>query len=413
MTSLLIDKAVLIDGTGSTPSKKVRILIESERIAAVGRDLDIPDDAKIIDVAGRTVMPGIMDLHIHLGSDSLDRKVRRLTWGVTTPPALKILHAAHNAKKCLEAGVTTLRSVALEQDFCWDPSLREAINLGVVQGPRILASAGCVRRSGNYPYGGYVGMPDPFQPVWRPADGPYQCRRAVREAVALGADFIKFFSTGSVGGAGERHTWVTHTLEEIEAICDEAHRHERKAAVHAHGTQGIKDALLGGVDTVEHGTYMDEECIELMLERKAFHVPTLTIVYNLIKRSEERDVPEHMLRKAEETWEHHVPSVKMSHKAGVRIACGTDFKAGVNAQELELLVKEAGLTPMEAIVAATKTSAEAIGRENELGTLEPGKYADLLIVDGDPLKEIGLLQNKSRILKVIKGGKIEVDREKS
>jgi imidazolonepropionase-like amidohydrolase len=185
MTSLLIDKAVLIDGTGSTPSKKVRILIESERIAAVGRDLDIPDDAKIIDVAGRTVMPGIMDLHIHLGSDSLDRKVRRLTWGVTTPPALKILHAAHNAKKCLEAGVTTLRSVALEQDFCWDPSLRESINLGVVQGPRILASAGCVRRSGNYPYGGYVGMPDPFQPVWRPADGPYQCRRAVREAVAL------------------------------------------------------------------------------------------------------------------------------------------------------------------------------------------------------------------------------------
>jgi imidazolonepropionase-like amidohydrolase len=253
-------------------------------------------------------------------------------------------------------------------------------------------------------------MPDPYQPVWRPADGPYQCRRAVREAVALGADYIKFFSTGSVGGAGEKHTWVTHTLEEIEAICDEAHRHDRRAAVHAHGTQGIRDAIIGGADTIEHGTYMDEECIELMVERGAFHVPTLTIVYNLLKRGEEGGVPEHMLRKAEETWEHHIPSVKMSHKAGVKIACGTDYKAGVNAQELELLVTEAGLTPMEAIVAATKTSAEAIGWEEKLGTIEPGKLADLLIIDGDPLKNISIIQDSSRLLKVVKGGRIEVDR---
>jgi imidazolonepropionase-like amidohydrolase len=232
----------------------------------------------------------------------------------------------------------------------------------------------------------------------------------VREAVSLGADFIKFFSTGSVGGAGERHTWVTQTLEEITAICDEAHRHEKTAAVHAHGTQGIKDAVIGGADTIEHGTYMDEECIELMLEKGTFHVPTLTVVYNLIK-SDEAEVPEHMMRKAEETWENHIPSVKMSLKAGVKIACGTDYKSGVNAQELELLVKEAGLTPMESIVAATKTSAEAIARGHELGTLEPGKTADLLIIDGDPLKDISILREKSKILNVIKNGKIEVNRE--
>jgi len=404
-----IKNAFLIDGTGKAPQRGVTILIEDKRISAVGKNVDVPNKAEIIDVDGKTVMPGLMDLHIHLGGDSVEPPRRRLYFTVTTPPALKVLHAANNARKCIEAGFTTLRNMGLEQDLCWDPSLREAIELGIIPGPRILASAGCVRKSGQYPYGNYVGMPEPYQKVWNPADGPYECRRAVREAVALGADFIKFFGTGSVGAAGEKHTWVLYTMEEMKAITDEAHRHERTTACHCHGTQGIKDAVIAGTDTVEHGTYMDKECVKLMLKNGTYYVPTLTIVENLV-HNKESDVPEHMLNKAKETWEHHVPSAKMAYKAGIKIACGTDYRAGINAQELELFVKVIGMSPMEAIVAATKTSAEAIKRENELGTLEQGKLADMLIVDGDPLQDITVLQDLSKIKMVIKNGKKAVNR---
>ncbi|MFQ6074616.1 MAG: amidohydrolase family protein [Candidatus Bathyarchaeia archaeon] len=415
MTKLFIKDAFLIDGTGATPMKDAGVVVEGERIAEVGRGLGVPKDAEVIEAEGRTVMPGLMDLHVHLASESLGRPIRLLEWTNTTPPALKLLHAANNAKKCLEAGFTTVRNMGTDEKFIWDPSLREAIDLGVVPGPRVLASACVMRRSGTFPYGNYVGMPEPQEPVVRSADGPYEFRRAVREAVALGADFIKFFSTGNVGGAGVKHTWVMLTMEEIEAITDEAHRMERRVACHAHGTQGIQDAVVGGTDTIEHGTYLDDECVELMKERGVYYVPTLSIVHNLITKGEQLKAPPHVLEKARETWENHVPSVKKAHAKGVKIACGTDgagvwAKCGENGLELEMLVRFGGLTPMEAIVAATKTSAEAIGRQDQLGTLETGKLADLIIVDGNPLKDIKVLQDLSKIEMVMEGGRVEVNR---
>ncbi len=415
MGGRVIKNALLIDGSGASPLADANILIEEERITAVGKSVDIPKDAEVIDAGGKTVMPGLMDLHVHLASESLGRPIRGLEWGLTTPIALKLFHAAHNAKKCLKAGFTTVRSMDIEEELVWGPSLREAIALGLVPGPRLLASAGQISRSGKYPYGTYVGMPEPYKPAWRPADGPYECRRAVREAVANGADFIKFFSTGSVGGAGVRHTWVLYTLEEIRAITDEAHRMERRCACHAHGTQGIKDAILGGTDTIEHGTYMDDECIELMKKHGVYYVPTFSIVYNIVTKGEQLKAPPHVIEKATEAWAHHVPSVQKAYKAGVKIACATDgggvwAKCGENALELEMLTRFGEMTPMDAIVSATKVSAEAIGQEKELGTIEPGKMADIIIVNGEPLENIKILQDLSRIKMVMKGGKIEVNR---
>ena len=418
MVKLLIENAVLIDGNGSSPVRDAGVLIDGEMIEAVGRSLDAPRGAERIDAEGMTLMPGLMDLHVHMAGESLGRQMRLLEWSQSTPTALKLYHAARNARSCLEAGFTTVRCIDIEEEIVWGPSLREAIELGIIPGPRILASAGQITRSGKFPYGSsitYVGKPDPYKPAWRPADGPWECRRAVREAVANGADFIKFFATGSTGGAGVKHYWVIYTLEEIKAITDEAHRMERRCACHAHGTQGIKDAVVGGTDTIEHGTYLDDEGVALMKEHGTYYVPTFTIHYNVVNMGEELRVPPHSIEKIRDTWEHSVPSVQMAHRAGVKIACGTDSggtwaRCGENARELELLSRFGEMTVMEAIQAATKVSAEAIGREDTLGTIEPGKLADLILVDGDPLKDIKILQDKSRVKLVIKGGRIEVDR---
>ena len=418
MAKLLIENAVLVDGTGSSPVKDASILIDGERIEAVGRGLDAPRGSKTIDAKGLTALPGLMDLHVHMAGESLGRRIRLLDWSQTTPPALKLYHAVRNARLCLEAGFTTVRCIDIEEEIVWGPSLREAIELGIFSGPRILACAGQIKRSGNYPYGSsatYVGMPEPFKPAWRPADGPWECRRAVRECIANGADFIKFFATGSTGGAGVKHYWVLYTLEEIRAITDEAHRMERRCACHAHGAQGIKDAIIGGTDTIEHGTYLDDEGVKLMIEHGTYYVPTFTIHYNVVNMGEELKVPPFTIEKIRDTWEHSVPSVQKARRAGVKIACGTDSggtwaPCGENARELELLVKFGGMTPMEAITAATKVSAEAIGRDEDLGTIEPNKLADIILVEGDPLKDIRLLQDASNVKMVIKGGKIEVNR---
>jgi imidazolonepropionase-like amidohydrolase len=231
----------------------------------------------------------------------------------------------------------------------------------------------------------------------------------------LGDECLHFILCRIGGRARVRHYWVLYTLEEIRAITDEAHRMERRCACHAHGTQGIKDAIIGGADTIEHGTYLDDEGVKLMREHGTYYVPTFTIHYNIVNMGEELKVPPYTIQKIGDTWEHSVPSVQRARRAGVKIACGTDSggtwaPCGENARELELLVKFGGMTPMEAITAATKVSAEAIGRDKDLGTIGPNKLADIILVEGDPLNDIKLLQDASNVKMVIKGGKIEVNR---
>lgn len=401
----------LIDGTGRTPIEKSAVLIEGPKIVGVGKrgSIQIPPDAKVIDVSGKTVMPGLIDCHVHLAGISTDEKINMQLWNLKTPPALKLLHAVVNAQKALDSGITTLRNMARDEN---EVSLRDAFDQGVMVGPRIVTTAGGVGMTASHG--------DMFTPPIIPrrpgdtADGPDECRKAVRERVRWGADFIKISTTGGVMSEGDESWWRNYSLSEIEAITDEAHALGRKVAAHAQGTEGIKNAIRGGIDTIEHGCYLDGEAIQMMVDRGTILVPTLAIVYEIVTRGEELGIPEYGMRKAKLVFEAHVESVKNAYKGGVRIATGTDtsgrvVRFGNHAVELELLCK-CGMSPMEAIVAATKTASEALGRQDKYGTLETGKLADMLVVDGNPLKDVRVLQDKDRVGMVMKNGEVVVNR---
>ncbi|MFQ6074607.1 MAG: amidohydrolase family protein [Candidatus Bathyarchaeia archaeon] len=401
----------LIDGTGKPPVEKSIVVVEGPKITGVGEggSVQIPTDAKVIDASGKTVMPGLIDCHVHLAGLSTDEKINFQLWNLKTPPAMKLLHAVVNAQRALDSGTTTLRNMARDEN---EVSLRDAFDKGVMVGPRIVTTAGGVGMTASHG--------DMFTPPIIPrkpgatADGPDECRKAVRERVRWGADFIKISTTGGVMSEGDESWWRNFTPAEIGAITDEAHALGRKVASHAQGTEGIKNAVRGGVDTIEHGCYLDDEAIQMMIDSGTILVPTLAIVYEIINRGEELGVPEYGMRKARLLFEAHVESVKNAYRKGAKIATGTDtsgriVRFGNHAVELELLCK-CGMSPMEAIVAATKTASEALGRQDKFGTLEAGKLADLIVVDGNPLEEIRVLQDKNRVRMVVKNGEIVVNR---
>jgi imidazolonepropionase-like amidohydrolase len=247
------------------------------------------------------------------------------------------------------------------------------------------------------------------------ADGVEGVRKAVRERFRAGSDFIKIFATGDVYSRGTGPDIRRFTLEEIKTIVDEAHAVSKKVAAHAEGTAGIKNAANGGVDTIEHGVYLDDEACQLMKRNNVILVPTLAVMRNIVAEGIEAGMLPEAVSKGQEAAKAHQASVSKAHEAGVKIAMGSDtfmgvFSHGQNARELQALV-EAGLTPMEAIVASTKTGAETLGLQGQIGTLEPGKIADIIIVDGDPLQDIRILQDPKKIRLVMKAGEIAVLRD--
>ncbi len=400
---------VLIDGTSGSPRRNAVILIEGDTIRDVGSEgeVEIPGEAEIVDASKLTVMPGLIDAHVHLCINGEPSVFALLQY----PPGLIQLMAARNALQTLEAGFTTVRDLGAPMGFAI--SLREAINRGIMRGPRILAAGRIISQTGGHgdfrlPIG--VG----FEELSRLADGVDEMRKAVRMELREGVDWIKICSSGGVMSPRDPVDVRQFTVDEIRAAVEEAAAYGRSVASHAHGTTGIKNAVLAGVRTIEHGTLMDEEAAEMMAERGVYHIPTLVASYNILKHGREAGIPEYAMRKAEQIAEYPARSLRLSHRMGVPIAMGTDSgtpfnRHGENAKELELMV-EAGLKPMEAIVAATKTAAMAIGLGKQTGTLEPGKWADIIAVDGDPLSDIRVLQDKSRIKMVMKGGVMEVDR---
>jgi len=397
----------LIDGTGKKTLSDSAVLIEDSRIKSIGKkdDIDVPDGTEIIDVSGKTIMPGLIDAHVHLGTESLGRQINPAYWNMVTPTTLKVLHALRNAQLTLEAGFTSVRNVVLEQDP-WDVSMKKAIELGIVKGPRIVASGGLVSMT--------AGHLDLFIPGSVPrredrtADGIDQVRRAVRERIRAGADFIKICTSGGVVSLGDRPDWRNHTLEEVKTICDEAHALKRRVMAHAEGSIGVKNAIEGNVDTLEHGYFIDEEDCKAMKSKNIILVPTLGISRNIVEKGEEVGVTQEGVEKLRRFEDYHLESVKRAHRYGVKIALGTDalatiFSHGNNAFELECLV-DVGLSPMEAIVAGTQNSAEAIGLRDEVGTIEEGKLADLLIIEGNPLRDVRIFQDKENIRMVIMDG---------
>jgi len=399
--------ATLIDGTGAKPIEDASIIVEDEKIKEVGKALDVPRGAEVIDVAGRTLMPGLIDSHVHLCSNG-DPDIMRM---IHYPMGMLQLFGYRNALNELEVGFTTVRDMGAPHGFAL--SLRQAVEARVVRGPRVVAAGKVISMTGGHA-DFHLASGLSYEGMSRIADGVADCRKAAREQLRDGADFVKICSSGGVMSPTDPVDTPQFTLEEIQAMVYEAACVGRTVASHAHGATGIKNAVLAGVKTIEHGSLVDDEAVKLMAQRDCFHVPTLVAGWNIVQQGKEAGIPAYAVDKAEEIAHEVRKNAMRSHRGGVKVAMGTDAgtpfnRHGGNAQEITHLV-DAGFTPMEAIVAATKTGSECIGLDKQLGTLEPGKLADLIVVDGDPLRDIKVLEERANILLVLKGGVVEVNR---
>ena len=407
---IVLTNAFLIDGAGSQPLDKAVIVVENDRIRAVGRvsEVEVPSDAEVIDVGGMTVMPGLIDAHIHFSG----ARTHRLEERFVVPEQVRLLRCVNDARALLEAGFTTVKDCGGTNGLY----LKMAVNEGSIKGPRILAAGYVLSQTFGHGDVHFLPLEWVKQKIPTICDGVDECRRAARYALREGADFIKICATGGVMSMRDRPEHTQFTYEEIRAIVEEARKVGTFVTAHAQGTEGIKIAIKAGVRTIDHGIYLDEEAVKMMKENNVILVPTLSIAYQIVTKGKEVGIVEWGIRKATEAFEHHLRSVKMAYEAGVKIAVGTDFggpplfKMGTNAMELELLVEKIGFKPMDAVVSATKIAAEACGLEDKIGTIQPGKKADIIVVKGNPLEDIRVLRKIENIRLVMKEGKIEVNR---
>jgi len=402
---IAIKCGLLIDGNGGEPITDAVLLVEDGEIIGVGAasEVTVPPGADALDATGKTVMPGLFDCHDHISHLTMSIEKR-----LFTPQTVGIFQTAEMMKRTLEAGFTTIR----DPGTLMDVGFREAVERGLVPGPRLVIAGSLGQTGGHFDHYYPAGVELHFYPT-EMCDGLPDVRKAVRKVLRTGVDFIKVCTTGGVASPADDPEYTEWTLEELKVIVYEASARGRAVMAHAEGNQGIKNAIRAGVWTVEHGSYLDDEAIQMFLDTGTYLVPTLTVVEAIVERGEEMGLSPVSLAKIEKVWKVHNESFAKAAAAGVKIAAGTDSISGDmhgdNARELELLVKY-GLTPMQAIVAATRTSSEACRVDDKVGTLEPGKLADLLVVDGNPLDDITILRDKSRILVVMKEGGIAVDR---
>ena len=400
--------ASLIDGTGSPPISDSAVLVGDDgRIEAVGQrqEIALPPDIEVLQADGLTLLPGLIDCHDHLSSFSYDLMDR---WGLTEPRSLRHVRIARVMEETLLTGYTTIR------DCGWlDAGFRLAVEEGLIRGPRLLVATspispthGMVDRcspSGHH----QLRSSDPNMP-WGVADGVDQVRATVRELVRIGADLVKVFQTGW-GRQYHGSRDVAFGRDELRALVSESHSHGKRVASHAVGGPGLRMSIEEGVNSIEHGSYLDEdpELLKMMADKGIFFVPTFTVfIFH-----GERGTPQAQIE-ARDFRQHHVESVQKALEAGVKVVAGTDaggWEHGNNARELQCLV-ESGMSPMQALVAATGWASECLGLEKEIGTIQRGKAADLLLVDGDPLRDISILQDKSRVKLVMKDGHVYSNR---
>jgi imidazolonepropionase-like amidohydrolase len=414
---IAIKAGKLIDGTGGSPLTGVVILVEGEKITQVGKAeaVIVPPDAEVIDASDKTVMPGMIDGHVHVRGEGgvIERDASRLAQ-VTELLETTTLKSYVHVNQDLAAGFTAIADMSAPGYVAI--ALRDAINEGLVEGPRMRASG-----QGLCITGGHM---DATQ--WRPevniagltgvADSPWEFRRAARHQIKMGADCIKINICS--GAHANRHTpeepfWQEMTFEEMQAVCDEAHKAYLRVFCHSSGGQGITDGILAGVDSLEHAHWITDEQADLMAEHGVFYVPTFAVVIRGLELRQAQGITDERgyLEKAIDV---KYQSLERVRKAGAKVAVGTDagfvVRHGENARELEALVK-GGMTPMEAILAATSVGADHLDMADSVGTIEPGKLADLLVVHGDPLEDVTILQDLDRIKTVIKGGKVVTQRD--
>ncbi len=389
--------ATLIDGNGGAPLTDAAVHVQSDRIAWVGSAADLPAAAQAaeqIDVGGKWLMPGLIDAHIHIcynGSESVFALLEKHRDEL-------VLEAVDICKRTLSHGVTTIRDVGGEQFI--EMSLRNAINRGFIEGPRMKLSGRVISMTGGHAH---------F--IAREADGPDEMRKAAREQIKAGADLVKLMATGGTATPGQDIHASQLTVEEISAVTEVAHMMGRKVAAHCHGTGGIRNCMLGGVDTIEHGTYLDEETADMMVENGATLVLTLGAGNPDLESYPLSPVQQADAERRKPMIEQGIKQIRgtiaLARSKGIFLGIGTD--AGGNplaphnfsmARELELLVDN-DLTAMEAISIGTRNNAAVLDMEDDIGTVEAGKYADLLLLDADPLVDI---RNLREIAAVFKGG---------
>ena len=405
----IVHAGTLLDRPGQAPRKTASLIIRGGKIEAV-RDGFVPASefpgAKVVDLSTKFVLPGLIDSHVHLTSDRAG--VEGQLAGVTDSAADFAYEAAWNGQKTLKAGFTTVRNLGDDNGGAI-LALRDAIAAGRMDGPRIIDAASSISTTSGH-MDGRLGFNAEFEravPHDNVCDGPESCREAVRRQIGRGADVIKIATTGGVNSRIGAGLGAQMFDDEAKALIETAHLYGKKVAVHAHGEDGIKLALRYGADSIEHGTMMDEETIKLFLKSGAYYVPTLSTVNGYLERiaKDPNAYPPEVRAKID--WRIGITgqSLLKAHPRGVKIAFGTDAgvsKHGRNADEFELLVKY-GLTPMEAIKAATVNAADLLGLSALVGSLEPGKQADLIAVDGDPLTDVTVLK---KVGFVMKGGRV-------
>lgn len=396
--TIAVKAAHMVDVRNGTLVDNAVVLISGERITAAGSKLAIPAGAQVIDLGNKTLLPGLIDAHTHITGNPEDAGYSLIAKSV---PRIT-LSGARNALVTLRAGFTTIRDVGA--DAYTDIGLRDAINDGDVPGPRILASGPPLSITGGH-CDETMHAPEYKLTALGVADGQDEALKVTRRNIKYGADVIKICATGGVLSFGDDPRTSQYTLEELKAIISDAHRLGRKTAAHAHGGDGIKLSVLAGVDSIEHGSYIDDEGIKLMKEHKTYLVPTLYLGDWLIENAEAIKLPKPLLEKAKVVLPTARVNIGKAIKAGVPIAFGTDaavYPHGLNAREFSVLVK-LGMTPAQAIRSATVNAADLLGWSDKVGSIEAGKYADLIAVDGEPLKDVKTLE---QVQWVMKGGAV-------
>jgi imidazolonepropionase-like amidohydrolase len=399
-TTYHVDCGTLLTGDGET-IEDARVLVTADRVETVGTQEDVPEVGDRVDHSGETVLPGLIDAHLHLqGSRTMDP----MDW-VTESTALGTARATADLRSLLSAGFTSVRDVGSTTGL----GLRDAVAAGEIPGPRIYTSGQAISQTGGH--GDSHSLPhewvvDTGIGISTLADGADECRKEARKRVRDGVDCLKIMTTGGVLSERDAPDQSQFTDREVQALVEEAHRVGIPVASHAQGTAGVERALENGVDTIEHGFYLEDRTLELFVQTDATFVPTMAIMHRIVEYGADHGVPEHGLRKAREAYKAHVDSITRAHEAGVAIATGTDFLGpalvphGENALELELLVEEIGFDEQAAIEAATGVAARTVPGD-DVGVLEPGRYADFVVAD-DPLSDVGSLREP---VAVYKGGK--------
>lgn len=392
--TVLIKTGRVLDVRKGSYLENASILIEGDRIKSVG-SVTAPSNAQVIDLSHSTVLPGLIDCHTHLMMRQAPGPDGYLVTLATKSQAFRALEGAADARITLNAGFTSVRDVENEGSGYADVALRDAINQGLVDGPRMQVATRAIAAVGQYnPFGVSPDLTD-FPTGAQMISGPEEARRAVREQLGHGADLIKVYAD-----------WMnpTLTVDEMRVIVEEAHQQHRKVAAHATTAVGIKNAITAGVDSIEHGHGADRQAVEMMRDKGVFLVATVGVVQNQIERA----TPEQRQRMAN-FIDGVQQEIRMALDLHVKMASGLDAGSaalqGKNADELVALVK-LGVPPIDTIRAATMNAAELMEWSNNVGALEPGKYADLIAVDGDPLTDIALLK---QVKFVMKGGKVVRD----